>query len=77
MKQFRRKPNTLSEEEEDNETKFGPHPLLEVSRPTEQPTSLDQTPITSEAAPRVTDTPVSEAQDPTYLPPQTPRSRRE
>jgi len=77
VKQFRKKPNILSEEEEENETKFGPHPLLEVSQPTEHPTSLDQTPISREAFLQVTDTPISEAQDPTYLPPQTPRSRRE
>ena len=33
VKLFRRKPNTLSEEEEENETKFGPHPLLEDRTP--------------------------------------------
>jgi len=76
VKQFRKKTNILSEEEENNETKPGSHPLLEVSQPTEHPTSLDQTAITPETDPQVTDTPISEAKDPTYLPPQTPRSRR-
>jgi len=77
VKQFRKKPNVLSKEEEENETKYGPHPLLEVSQPTEHPTSLDQTPITPEAVPQISDTPISESQDPKYLPPQTPRSKRE
>jgi len=77
VKQFRKKPNIPSEEEEENETKFGSHPRLEVSQPTEHPNFLDQTSITPEAVPQVTDTPTSESQDPTYLPPQTPRSRRE
>ena len=44
-----KKPNLRSEEEEENETKFGPHPLLEASQPefrTERQVPLDQTPIT-------------------------------
>jgi len=76
VKKARKKPNLLSAEEEKNETKFGPHPLLEASQPTEHKVPLDQTPITPEAVPQITDTPTSESQDPTYLPPQTPRSRR-
>ena len=77
VKQFRKKANILSEEEEENETKFGPHPLLEASQPTEHETPLNQTPINPEAVSQITDTPTSESQDPTYLPPQTPRSRGE
>ena len=77
MKQFRKKPNIPSEEEEENETKYGPHLLLEVNQPTEHPNSFDHTPITPEEVSQVTDTPTSESQDLTYLPPQAPRSRRE
>ena len=79
VEKLRKKPNLRSEEEE-NETKFGPHPLLEASQPefrTERQVPLDQTPITPETAPQITDKPTSESQDPTYLPPQTPKSRRE
>ena len=77
MKKLRKKTNFRSEEEEKNETKFGPHPLLEASQPeirTEHQVSLDQTPITPEAVPQITDTPTSGSQDPKYLPPQTPTS---
>ena len=80
MEKLRKKPNLRSEEEEENETKFGPHALLEASQPefkTERQVHLDQTPITPETVPQITDKPTSELQDPTYVLPQTPRSRCE
>ena len=52
---LRKKPNLRSEEEEENETKFGLHPLLEASQPefrTGRQVPFDQTPITPEAVPR-------------------------
>ena len=70
MKKLRKKPNLRSEEEEEDETNFGPRPLLEASQPefrTESQVPLDQTPITLEAFLQITDTPTSESQDPTYL----------
>jgi len=76
----RRRKEEEEEEEEENETKFGSHPLLEASQSaygTERQVPFDQTPITPEAVPLITDTPTSESQDPTYLLRQTPRSRRE
>lgn len=78
VEKLRKKPNLRSEEEQEDETKFGPHPLLEASQPefrTHRQFPLDQTPITPEAISPIMDTPTSESQDPTYLPPQTPRSR--
>ena len=77
---LRKKPNLRSEEEEEDETEFGPHPLLEARQPefrTERQVPLDQTPITPEAVSPITDTPTFESQDPMYLPPQNPRTRRE
>ena len=53
VEKLRKKPNLRSEEEE-NETKFGPHPLLEASQPefrTERQVPLDQTPVTTESSP--------------------------
>jgi len=80
VEKLRKKPNLCSEEEEEDETKFGPHPLLETSQPesrTERQVPVYRTPMTPEAVSPITDTPTFESQDPTYLPPQTPRSRRE
>jgi len=80
VKKLRKKPNLRSEEEDEDETKFVAHLLLEASQSefrTERQVPLDQTPITPEAVPQITDTPTSESQGPTYLPPQAPRSRRE
>ena len=80
VEKLRKKPNLRSEEEEEDETKFGPHPLLETSQPefrTERQVPVYRTPMTPEAVSPITDTPAFESQDPTYLPPQTPRSRRE
>jgi len=79
MKKLCKKPNLRSEEEEEEETKFGPHPLLEASQSefrTERQVPLDRTPVTPEAVSPIMDTPTFESQDPTYLPHQTPRSRR-
>ena len=79
VKKLRKKSNLRSEEEEEDETKFGPHPLFEARQPefrTERQVPLDQTPITPEAVSPITDTPTFESKDPTYPPPQTPRSRR-
>ena len=74
----REKPPPHTEEEE--EIKIGPFPLLQATpqaRETEQRTSPDSSPHTPEASPHMLDTPASENRDPTYVPFQTPRSRRE
>ena len=67
-------------EEQEEEIKIGPFPLLQATpqaRETEPRTSPDSSPHTPEATPHMFDTPASENRDPTYVPFQTPRSRRE
>jgi len=57
---LRKKPNLRSEEEEEDETKFGPHPLLETIPPefrTERQVPVYRTPMTPEAVSPITDTP--------------------
>ena len=79
MKMLHKRPSLRSDEEEENETKFGLHLLLEATQSefrTEHQVSPHQTPITHDIS-QITDTPTSEYQDPTYLPPQTPRYRCE
>jgi len=79
-RKLRKKPNLRSEEEQENENKFGSYPLSEASQPelqTEHQVPPDQAPINPEAVPQITDTPTSEYQDPTFRLPQTPKSRRE
>jgi transposase InsO family protein len=75
----REKPPPQTEEEEE-EIKIGPFPLLQTipqAREIEPRTSPDSSPHTPETTPHMLDTPASENRDPTYVPFQTPRSRRE
>jgi transposase InsO family protein len=68
----------VSELSEDN-VQIGPRPLLETVRrqervePTTPPTVVPDTPDSAQSV----DTPYAERMDPSYQPPQTPRSRRE
>jgi len=67
-------------EEEGEEIKIGSFRLLQTTpqaRETEPRTSPDSSPHTPETTPHMLDTPASENRDPTYVPFQTPRSRRE
>jgi len=69
-----------TEEEEEEQIKIGPFPLV-LPTPQENATDRlpppDQNPHTPATTPQTLTPPVSENRDPTYLPSDTPRSRRE
>jgi hypothetical protein len=59
---------------------LGPFPLLQATRQdavAEPVISPDQTPHAPEPSPQTLDTRASERRDPTYVPNETPKSRRE
>jgi hypothetical protein len=69
-----------AEEELEEEVTLRPFPLLQATRQeaiAEPVVPPDQTPHTPEPSPQILDTPASERCDPTYIPNQTPKSRRE
>ena len=67
-------------DEEEEEIRLGSFPMLQATREgnvAEPMVPPDQTPPTPEPSPQTLDTPASENRDPTYIPSETPRSRRE
>jgi hypothetical protein len=74
--------NTLehTDEEVEEEAIISPFPLIQAT-PREDATEIlappDQSPHTPEHTSQTLDTPTSEHSDPTYVPSETPRSRRE
>jgi len=80
----KRKPRARTRADTDGELEeevmLGPSPLLQATRQetvVEPVVPPDRTPHTPEASPQSLDTPVSERRDPTYIPSETPKSRRE
>jgi hypothetical protein len=77
-KKRRQKLPTYANEEEEDEIRFGPFQLLQTARqesdnePRSPPDQITNTPV-----PQTLRTPVSESNDPTYAPSETPMSRRE